>query len=248
MNSKYDNIETARQLIEEVISNGLSIEQEDRNRAADIFGNSGIGELAELANSDKCISGKMVADMFYFIAFNVWNWRDAVNFYNEHTNVASRKLREVSKDLNEARKEIETQNNRVDELKAEVEENRNRYHDAETRSIVLKTDLEDAQNEILALKAKLYDKIVKEEKMKGCWIVLSPELAEKHYNELTGFDQKERFISGIVERGTKTRRDGMFEIGTREQGLTRKTKAEIIAYCEANDIPYTVEEFEYMNV
>ena len=84
--------------------------------------------------------------------------------------------------------------------------------------------------------------------MIGYWVLIPPQFAEKHYNELTGFNQKDKFIPDIVKRNINTRRDKMFEVGTREEGLTRKTKSEIIAYCEENGIPYSVEEYEYINV
>lgn len=48
--SKYDGIKTAAELVREVKNYGLSTVQEDLNRAADIIGNSEIGELVRLAN------------------------------------------------------------------------------------------------------------------------------------------------------------------------------------------------------
>ena len=48
--SKYDGIKTAAELVREVKNHGLSTVQEDLNRAADIIGNSEIGELVRLAN------------------------------------------------------------------------------------------------------------------------------------------------------------------------------------------------------
>ena len=48
--SKYDGIKTAAELVREVKNHGLSTVQEDLNRAADIIGNSEIGDLVRLAN------------------------------------------------------------------------------------------------------------------------------------------------------------------------------------------------------
>lgn len=103
--SKYDSIDTAADLIREVAVHGLSMDQDDRNRAADIFGRTSIDELARLANdigrnNEKgepdpkgtwSSSRKPTQETFYFIAFNIWHWSDAVNFFNEHTNPATKK-------------------------------------------------------------------------------------------------------------------------------------------------------------
>ena len=52
--SKYDNIETAADLVTEVQLNGLSTDQEDICRVQDIFGQSPVKELIRLANDIGC--------------------------------------------------------------------------------------------------------------------------------------------------------------------------------------------------
>lgn len=88
MSSKYDSIKTAADLVAEVAAHGLSTEQEDQNRAADIFGNTSIEELDRLANDigrnnqngepdpkgTWSSSRKGTQETFYFIAFSIWNW------------------------------------------------------------------------------------------------------------------------------------------------------------------------------
>ena len=48
--SKYDNIETAAELVVEVQFHGLSTAKEDICRAQDIFGSTSVEELTRLAN------------------------------------------------------------------------------------------------------------------------------------------------------------------------------------------------------
>ena len=144
--SKYDSIETARDLIREVISNGLSTEQDDRNRAADILGRSQVGQLAQLANSDERICDKRIGEMFYFIAFNIWNWREAMSFYNEHTV----KLNELKRERDALLKDRETAWARVNELQDDA----SKY----AGDIYQLNDAKEKQaQEITTLKAKLYD-------------------------------------------------------------------------------------------
>ena len=98
--SKYDSIKTAAELVADVRANGLSTAQEDICRAQDIFGHTPIEELDRLANdigrdNDKgepdphgswSSSRPATQATFYRIAFSIWNWEDAVRFWNLHTN------------------------------------------------------------------------------------------------------------------------------------------------------------------
>ena len=155
--SKYNDINTAKDLIREVSAYGLSTDQDDRNRAADIFGNSGVGELAELANSKDTISGKQISQTFYFIAFNIWHWEQATRFFNEHTNPAT-------KDAQESERKLKAQIKANEELLADVIRGDERVAEITEKYATLNADharatssLEEAQREVLTLKAKLYD-------------------------------------------------------------------------------------------
>ena len=150
---RYDNIETAEDLIREVISHGLSTQQHDRNRAADIFGRESIGNLATLANSDEEICGKCVSSTFYFIAFNIWNWEDATRFYNEHTLAVGEKIRTLETQLEAEKKELHRVLEERNELGKSCTENNNARREAETA-------LATARQEITNLKAKLYDMMI----------------------------------------------------------------------------------------
>ena len=160
--SKYNNIETANGLIQEVISHGLSTEQDDLNRAADIFGNSKVGELAALANSKETVSGKQISDIFYFIAFRIWNWRDAVSFYNEHTSEERRLRLEAENKFNaqvKANEELLADVVRLDETVAELK--------AQTYAALEEVETqekraEEAEAAVVVLKARLYDLMMPE--------------------------------------------------------------------------------------
>ena len=177
MSSKYDHIETAAELVQEVRAHGLSTAQEDICRAQDIFGNTSVEELARLANDIGRNNDQGEPDpkgswsssriptqgTFYMIAFSIWNWETATHFWNEHTNPQTETLRETKKLL--AGKERQAK-----ELTAKLEqalEDRNtaenaynvladKYQDASRRA-------EEAEAEVIRLKAKMYDYIAKEE-------------------------------------------------------------------------------------
>ena len=166
--SKYDKINTAKELIREVISNGLSIEQDDRNRAADIFGNSSVGGLAELANSKDEISGKWVMDTFYFIAFNVWHWEQAVSFFNQHSNPAKAEQERVANELKdlearherlrEANETLKEELNLCEGAFSDLEAARHRIVEIENQHI---DELAEKDTEIMRLKAMLFDQMMK---------------------------------------------------------------------------------------
>ena len=171
MNSKYDSIVTAADLIIEVQLNGLSTAQEDICRAQDIFGNTAIEELARLANDTgrdnkngepdpkgSCSSGrKATQGTFYAIVSHIWNWEEVTRFWNQHTNPEHM-----------AFDEVKTENARLRAAKVELEdkvETLQHEQDMQTREMEkLRQDsrsmiaaLEDAEAEVVNLKAELYD-------------------------------------------------------------------------------------------
>ena len=151
--SKYDEIGTAEALVREVISNGLSLDQDDRNRAADIVGRTSVGELAALANSEEKASGKQFGETLYFILFNIWNWREATSFYNEHTLAVAVKFRELKAERDELSKDREAAWEKVNELQEKWDSTYEQFRRHENRAIA-------AEQEIVVLKAKLYDLMV----------------------------------------------------------------------------------------
>lgn len=183
--SKYDSIKTAAELVKEVQMHGLSVAQDDLNRAADIFGNSTIEELVALANDigrnnengepdpkGSFSSGRRpTRDTFYSIISHIWNWEEVTRFWNRYTNPDHEKLAEL-RDANIGLKNsIGQLRNQLEASKAEVKaEHETRL--AATASELkaqkeidrLGAELHFKDMEIMELKAKLYDLMVKEEK------------------------------------------------------------------------------------
>ena len=171
MKSIYDEIKTAADLVNHVSLHGLSTKEEDISRAWDIIGHSTIEELDTLANdigrnnengepdpNGSWSSGrKATRDTFYFILFKIWNYEDAVRFWNEHTNPEHNQLIAI-KEMNAAN------NKKVAELQEQVEsEHKSRLEEtklaieAEEKARRLQSELHDRDMTIMELKAKLYD-------------------------------------------------------------------------------------------
>ena len=165
--SKYDSIKTAAELVAEVRANGLSTVQEYICRAQDIFGHTPIEELDRLANdigrdNDKgepdphgtwSSSRPATQATFYRIVFSIWNWEDAVRFWNQHTNPQTEEL----KKLRSANKELTV---RLDKLLADQKVNDETVNRLERGLIDAQRKAEEAGAEVVSLKAKLYDLLV----------------------------------------------------------------------------------------
>ncbi len=166
MASKYDNIQTAAELIKEVQRNGLSLEQDDINRAADIFGRTSIGELDRLANdigrnNDKgepdpngSWSSNRIATQgtFYAIAFNIWHWEQATRFFNEHTNPDTK-----GHNVSNLEKRLDTSEKKYEKLLEKSDDQRDELEAALQRESLLQEAYTKLKHENNALKAKLYD-------------------------------------------------------------------------------------------
>lgn len=169
--SKYDSIRTATDLVTEVAIHGLSTEQEDINRAQDIFGRSTIEELTRLANDigrnnnrgepdpegTWSSSRKATQETFYFIAFNIWNWRDATAFYNEHTNPATKEAKKIKKEKDRTEKELARTIETLKQTRETLEAETKRADQEERENGLLEERLAVANYTTIELKAKLYD-------------------------------------------------------------------------------------------
>lgn len=176
MSSKYDNIQTAAELVSEVMIHGLSTEQEDICRAQDIFGNSTLKELVKLANDigrnnedgepdpkgTWSSNRKPTQGTFYMIASSIWNWEEVTRFWNLHTNPEHEKYNEML----EGYRVLHSHSDHVeDKLKKEHESRlaeTNARLEAETKAEKLAAELHDKELEVMELKAKLYDLMMKE--------------------------------------------------------------------------------------
>lgn len=171
MSSKYDNIQTATEMVQEVMVHGLSTNQDDIFRVQDIFGHSTIEELDRLANDigrnnehgepdpkGTWSSGRRpTRGVFYMILFNIWNWEDATRFWNQHSNPEREELIKLRKDNDRLASQLDKQ---VEHTKIEREnfsKKLSEFHQAESEIAKLKAELDQKDVEILKLKAKLYD-------------------------------------------------------------------------------------------
>lgn len=179
MASIYDNIKTAKGLVELVSIHGLSTEVEDICRAQDIFGRATIEELDELANDigrnnekgepdpkGTWSSGrKGTQSVFYSILYHIWSWEEATRFYNQHTNPDYQELLELRAENKTITGHVESLRNRREELLAEVKESADLLCEQIQKTNEATKRAEAAEEEIVRLKAKLYDlMIAKEEK------------------------------------------------------------------------------------
>lgn len=171
MLSKYDNIATAAEMVEEVMIHGLSTNPEDLSRVSDIFGHSTIEELSFLANDigrnneygepdpkGTWSSGRRpTRGVFYMILFNIWNWEDATHFWNLYSNPEREELMKLRKDYDRLASQLDKQ---VEHTKLEREnfvKKQQEFHEAESEIAKLKDALSQKDVEILKLKSKLYD-------------------------------------------------------------------------------------------
>lgn len=183
--TKYDSIKTAAELVREVQIHGLSMAQDDLNRAADIFGNSTVEELVALANdidrnnangepdpNGSFSSGrKPTRGTFYSIISHIWNWEEVTRFWNLYTNPERLKLTELRAAVHDLKDEIKTLEGQLETSKAEVKAEHETRLAATSEELKaqkeidrLGAELHFRDMEIMELKAKLYDLMVEEEK------------------------------------------------------------------------------------
>lgn len=176
--SKYDSIKTAAELVAEVQAHGLSLAQEDICRAQDIFGRSAVQDLVALANDvgrnnengdpdpkGTWSSGRHeTRSTFYFVLFKIWNWEDAVCFWNQHSSPEHEGVKELQAKLQaemaehtKTKEALKEQRISTDaEHKFLLIERGKRVEQAEKISS-LEAEVHDRDMTIMELKAKLYD-------------------------------------------------------------------------------------------
>ena len=176
--SKYDSIKTAAELVAEVQAHGLSLSEEDIVRTQDIFGHSTVKELVDLANDigrknrdgepdpkGTWSSGRHeTRSTFYFVLFKIWNWEDAVRFWNQHTNPEHEGYRELQEKLrtemaenSETKEALHEQIQRTEEEHQKVLSERSSVCELKAKVVCLESEVHDRDMTIMELKAKLYD-------------------------------------------------------------------------------------------
>lgn len=177
MNSKYDSIKTAAELVKEVRLNGLSLAQEDICRAQDIFGNTPIEELAFLANDigrnnrdgEPDPKGTVSSDRpatqntFYSILFRIWHWEDATRFWNQHSNPEHEEIVELRAKLKAEMSEHSATKKALEHEHNAVLNERSQVCELKAKVACLDSKVCDQNMTIMELKAKLYDLMVREE-------------------------------------------------------------------------------------
>ena len=177
MASIYDEFKTPKELLQVVSYQGLSTKQEDICRAQDIFGRASEYELVELANDNgrKNSNGEKdprgswadgsrgLSSTFYSVLFRIWNWEDAMRFYNEHSNfVLIDKMEELKMLKIESEKQEKVALNALNEIETRKEVEKMADDIAELKANVRDRDDENERlkDEIISLKAKMYDMMV----------------------------------------------------------------------------------------
>lgn len=162
----YDDIKTAKELVQEVMAHGISTDVNDICRAQGIFGHSSIEDLVALANDDAQAANKRGVNhgyqsTFYSILFHIWDWERATGFYNEHTNPVFKHHKEM---IEKWRQEASTATQRLNQvekqrdlLKTDTEQMHTQIIELEQRAGEAETKLAAAEQTILELKAKLWD-------------------------------------------------------------------------------------------
>lgn len=176
MASIYDNIKTARELVFQVRAHGLSTKQEDICRAQDIFGNSTIEELDDLANDigrenadgepdpkGTIYSGRMATrSTFYSILFHIWNWEDATRFWHQHSNPEYEELRTRRSQCKSLGEQVEKLTARRDELLEDAKRGTEYISELNSRLADAEAKAKAAEDEVMRLKARLFDLLVKD--------------------------------------------------------------------------------------
>lgn len=154
--SIYDDINSAEELINHVIAHGLDITLNAKNRAADIFGRTSMEELTRLAN------GKH-SDKFYFIAFSIWNWLDAVCFYNTYTLKINDVRREQEKEIADLKEQLRIRTENYEYYKGLYDDCNMCCKDVEAKLQASEDARKACRAEVIELKAKLYDLMMQEQ-------------------------------------------------------------------------------------
>lgn len=177
MLKELKDIKTAKELIEHIQIHGMSTVQEDIVTMQDIIGHEPIEELYLLANDigrndengnpdpkGTWSSGrKGTQSTFYSLLFHIWNWQDAVDFWNRNTNPDHEQKLIVDAQNNDLRCARDRMRKEIESKDAVLEDLHNRLKEAEDSAQRLREVVNRKDAEILALKAKLYDLMTKEE-------------------------------------------------------------------------------------
>lgn len=175
MNS-FSDIKTIQELIAYIAAHGMPTDEESVCRMQDIVGHSTIEELDFLANNigrcdehgnidpkGSCSGGKNSQKYFYPLIFSIWNWEDAVRFWNQHTNPDKEILTKTYEENRVLKKRNEELTARRDELLENEKLVADKVSELMEKGFESEKRIGDLELENIRLKARLYDMMTAEE-------------------------------------------------------------------------------------
>ena len=164
MKTKLEQITTAAELITYTLAFGVPTDPESICRMQDIFGHSSYEELSELANSTKNGENRShdTQNAFYSLLFKIWNWTDAVRFWNDYTNPQKPELKELKEKNDVLAERNKYLTDRRDELNNQLNDGAKQITELMEDGAEMRGRIFQLEEEVTRLKAKLYDMITAE--------------------------------------------------------------------------------------
>ena len=153
---KFESIRTIDELMNFIQAHGIPTDTESICKMQDIAGHSTIEELTEIANGDH-------HHRFYNMLFKVWNYEDAIRFYNQNSNPAYIEAGKAAAELKKTREKMREDAETIDGLMLRI----GTLEEQEKKARVDISNIDEKaaalEFENMVLKAKLYDLMVKED-------------------------------------------------------------------------------------
>lgn len=164
MDKVFEGIKTAEELVDYTIIHGTPCDMESICRMQDIFGHSSYEELSELANSTKNGENRShdTQNAFYSLLFKIWNWTDAVRFWNDYTNPQKPELKELKEKNDVLAERNKHLTDRRDELNNQLNDGAKQITELMEDGAEMRGRIFQLEEEVTRLKAKLYDMMTAE--------------------------------------------------------------------------------------
>lgn len=173
---KFEDIKTAQELIDYISIHGMPTDEESICRMQDIVGHTAIEDLDFLANNigrtdeygnpdikGSRNGGRNTQRYFYPLIFSIWNWEDAVRFWNQHTNPDKEMLTKSYEECKNYKKHNEALLHERDDAQDTAKEAQARVKELENKLAEQERITAARDAEIIRLKAKLYDLVEAEQ-------------------------------------------------------------------------------------
>ena len=164
MDKVFEGIKTAEELVDYTIIHGTPCDMESICRMQDIFGHSSYEELSELANSTKNGEKRSLdtQNAFYSLLFKIWNWTDAVRFWNDYTNPQKPEFKELKEKNDVLAERNKYLTDRRDELNNQLNDGAKQITELMEDGAEMRGRIFQLEEEVTRLKAKLYDMMMAE--------------------------------------------------------------------------------------